>query len=215
MTTTIPPLLGTIGVTPTFGNSLDSTVARAIQWFTATRDDYSGVPTEWAPAKVNHAVVYVGVQRGYVTPQLVQANPGGASFADWDSYGSNMIWLNEIHQETDKALVGPVLTPTTAQRLQIAAWAANAARVGIGYNYVDFVAIALAQKRFGKLGANWESKGSPWWVDRLSDDNRLICSQLADMAWRNAGLQIFADNRPAGLVSPEDLYLAGINAATA
>ena len=196
--------VGTIGVTPTFGNGFDKFVATGIQWFTATRDDYSKA---WTNAKVNHAVVYVGsvdgIDDGY--PQLVEARPGGAGFARADSYGDHMIWLNHLVQ----AGTDHILTVTDAQRMIVREYAVDCAVKKIGYNYLDFVAIALAQKRFGDTGSNWYKYGAPWWVKRLSNDHRLICSQLVDEAYQRAGVKLFNDGRPSGLVSPADLYAIG------
>lgn len=189
---------GTIGVTPTFGNNFDRFVAREIQWFTASRDAYSKT---WVNSKVNHAVVYVGsvpgIANGY--PQLVEARPRGASFVNYDNYGKNMIWLDTIYQ----AGTGTKLVPTTEQRNIIKEYAIECAQNKIGYNYLDFVAIGMAQKRFG----NHEPElAKERWVQILSNDHRLICSQLVDEAYNRAKLYLFNDGRPTGLVSPADLF---------
>lgn len=198
--TELPPL-ACIGVTPTYGNFRDRFVARGIQWFTATRDQYS----KFENATVNHAVIYVGPVKGYdPTPQLVEARPGGAGFAPWDQYGDSMIWIDRfkpLGSDTEYVL-------SDFERQQIVFNAVNFAMNKIGYNYLDFVAIALAQQRFDQL-VHYDPKDNPWWlnkaVDRLSRGDRLICSQLDDECYARSGVHLFQDNRPSGLVSPADL----------
>lgn len=51
-----------------------------------------------------------------------------------------------------------------------------------------------------------------WAQRRLDDDGDLFCSQLVDVAYRNAGVQLFDDGRWPGAVSPaslESLILRG------
>lgn len=187
---TEPLPLGTIGVTPTYGNKFDKFIGGAIRWATATQDNYHGLKN----APVNHAVVYVGPVIGYDKPQLVQAQPGGASFADWDSYGDQMIWLTVM-----------LYTPTDAARAKIIETAKDLAIKRVGYGFLDFLGIALAQRRFGYIV---NPNRPPWWVRRLGSNKHMICSQLADYCWERAGVQLFK-NRIPGLVTPEDLYLNG------
>lgn len=87
--------------------------------------------------------------------------------------------------------------PTDAQRAQIVQ--AALAMVGDKYNVLDLLAIGLAQKRMGRV-----VDGDEWWVKRLSKDHREICSQVADLAWKKAGIEMFPKRLP-GLVSPGDL----------
>lgn len=89
------------------------------------------------------------------------------------------------------------LVPTDAQRQRIVQ--AALAMVGDKYNALDILAIGLAQKRLGQL-----VDGDEWWVKRLSKDHREICSQVADMAWKAAGIEMFPGRLP-GLVSPGDM----------
>lgn len=86
--------------------------------------------------------------------------------------------------------------PTDAQRAQIVQ--AALAMVGDKYNVLDLLAIGLAQKRMGRV-----VDGDEWWVERLSKDHREICSQVAAMAWKGGGIDLFP-GRLAGLVSPGD-----------
>lgn len=206
----LPPV-GTIGVTPTHGKGIAEFVGAGIRWFTATREQYNGGKSHWVNAPVNHAVVMVGpvpgVDGGY--PQLIQAANSGAQFARWDTYGTNMIWLDAIRQQLPHMEEGAFLVPSPAQQSIIRAEAVQLVANHTGYNPWDYLAIALAQKRFGN---HEEWLAHEWWVRRLNygvGKLELICSQLCDYLWHKAGLDIFADMRPDGLVSPEDLYLAG------
>lgn len=197
--------IGTIGVTPTFNGPYDNFIARAIQWFTATRGNYSG----WAAAPVNHAFVYVGNVAGYAKPQIVEAEARGAQFSDWDKYADSVIWLTDIECVNDEARMGsptlnPIITPTPEQRQKIREYAIDCAVKNVGYGFLDFLGIALAQRRVDAI----DPDNPPWWVKRLGDDDHLICSQLAAAAWRYADLYIYP-HRIDGLVSPEDLYMAG------
>lgn len=206
MTDLVLPPLGTIGVTKTYGSWFDRFVAGGIRYMTATEDMYH----HFHDAAVNHSVVFVGQPPGFTKPQLVQAGTHGAQFAPWDIYGKDMIWLTEISQlREDGSLVR--LNPTDEQRTKIAQAAIDCAVKKIGYNYLDFFTIAFAQKRWFHQTIKYNLKDNPWFVQlllkRLSSPKHMICSQLSDYTWNQANLHLFADLRPTGLVSPEDLYL--------
>lgn len=200
----VPPIpVGTIGVTATFNGPFDNFIARAIQWFTATRSQYSG----WSNAPVNHAFVYVGCVAGYEKPQIVEAEAGGAQFSDWDKYADSVIWLTDIRQCANgwyETVNDVPLVPTPEQQKKIAEYAIDCVIKHVGYGFLDFLGMALAQRRVGAIDPN----NPPWWVKRLGDDSHLICSQLAAAAWHYANLIIYP-TRIDGLVSPEDLYMAG------
>lgn len=191
------PAIGTIGVTPTYGNWFDRIIGRGIRWFTATQDEFS----HFHEAKVNHAVVFVGEVPDEDGPQLVQATPHGAIFSPWDAFGSDMIWLDPIGTLVG-GVVRDLLTPTPDQRMLVRAAAIDLVLKKIGYNFLDFLAIAFAQKRFSM---SYDAAKPPWWARRLANNRRMICSQLVDYCWLQADLHLFADDRPPGLVSPADL----------
>lgn len=88
------------------------------------------------------------------------------------------------------------LVPTEAQRTAIVQAALD--MVGDKYNIADILAIALAQKRMGRV-----VDGDEWWVKRLSKNHREICSQVAAAAWKSGGIDLFPGRLP-GLVSPGD-----------
>lgn len=90
------------------------------------------------------------------------------------------------------------LTPTPAQRTRIV----NAAHdmIGTPYSWLDIIAIGLAQKRMGRL-----VDSRTWSARRISGDGHVICSQVCDLAYQRAGIQLFNDGRLPGLVAPSDL----------
>lgn len=134
---------------------------------------------------VNHAFVYVGGD------QIVEAQPGGAVVSASNEY-DDIIWSTGHIPLTD------------SQRSAIAAdaWL----DVGIGYSWLDIAAIAFVQARWhrGKFNAGGPLARAA--ERRISRLNRLICSQLVDLAYERAGVHLFTDGRPSGLVSPGDLY---------
>jgi hypothetical protein len=147
-------------------------------------------------AKVAHAVVYVGHVEGFEKEQIVETNPGGAKFADWDKYGDNVTW------STDD--LPAHCTPTTAQGQQIARNAIS--YIGTPYGTLDILIILFAQSRAGgflKPGRPLEQQ--PWIVRRYMSSKRLICSQLVDRAYAEAGVHLFTAWISC-LVSPGDLW---------
>lgn len=128
---------------------------------------------------VNHAFLYVG------TGKIVEAAPGGARHNDADAYGDNVTWSNLDLDDTTRA--------------KIVAHAESL--IGTPYGWADILAITLAQDRAGR-----HVNSHTWWVRRINNWRRLICSQLVDVAYQEAGIHLFTDGRLPGLVSPGDLY---------
>lgn len=116
-----------------------------------------------------------------VGDQLVEGDPHGARLGRLDAYGDRVIWAG--------------WTLTDNQRTEIAAWGLS--RVGTPYSWLDCVEIGLVD-RFG-----WAPR---WMRRRLRSDRTLMCSQLVTAAYDAAGVHLFDDGRPAGGVSPGDLY---------
>lgn len=207
------PKLGSIGVV----NTGDGFVPTGIRWATARRHD-----GRWENAKVNHAVVYLGTEiPEYYTeftknldpalrgqPLIVEAEPHGAKLSHWDAYGDNIIWIENPSTRGNDGLGGIVYDANDlhdADRWRIAY---NALRlVDRPYSYRGIAAIAMGQARFRSEQSMAHYLASPpWWVKRLVDPTDLFCSQLADLAYENAGINLFQDGRLPGLVSPQDLY---------
>lgn len=158
-----------------------------------TYGDWKGRLIGWlirygTDSPVNHAFVYIGGGK------IVEAQPGGARIVKASRY-HKVAWSTGEIRLTD------------AQRTAIAATAQGFAARKVGYGWLDIVAIALAQRRtFGLVHALAPIEKQPWWVRRIQRLDRLICSQLVDLAYADAGVQLFDDGRIPGLVSPGDLW---------
>jgi hypothetical protein len=86
-----------------------------------------------------------------------------------------------------------VIPLTPAQRADIVA--AARALEGTEYGFSAYLHLALA-----RFGIRW-----PWLIRYLERNRRLICSQLVDVAYRRAGVQLFVDGRGTYDVTPGDL----------
>ena len=84
---------------------------------------------------------------------------------------------------------------TGTQRIAVCRYALAA--VGTPYNYFD-IAAQFIVRVFG-----WHAP--QWALDRLGRPDRLQCAQLVDLAYAAAGVTLFPDGRPFGLVAPSDL----------
>ena len=141
---------------------------------------------EWAicfgtASKAFHAFIYTGNDQIIEAVRHVQVSP----VSTYDNITWSSGWL-PAH-----------LVPSDAQRQAIVAAARS--YVGEGYNIVDILAIALAQKHLGG-----EVDSDDWIARRLNDDGRLICSQLVSAAYTKAGIAL-CPGKLAGLVSPGNL----------
>jgi uncharacterized protein YycO len=134
---------------------------------------------------VAHAFLYAG--DGHV----IEGDPHGVRYNDAASY-PDVIWLTNLSAGL-----------SDAQRNGIMAWAI--ARLGTPYSWIDDAEIGFVDL-FGR---------APRWMrNRLRSSRTLMCSQLCDMAYSANGAQIFTDNRPAGGVSPGDLFRAARDSST-
>lgn len=154
-----------------------SLASNAIQWATVSR--------------FNHAVICVA------EGAVVEAQPGGARRTTWDGYmGNNTVWSG-----------GYGITNPTLQRPALVAAALSL--VGTPYGWGDIIAIGLAQQKLEKSRMHVDALvpmgKQPWWVRRLADKRTDICSQLVDACNLLAGIHLYDDGRPSGLVSPGDL----------
>jgi uncharacterized protein YycO len=124
---------------------------------------------------VQHAYVYVG------DGNIVQAMPSGAELVPLAAAEPAVIWS------------GSAIDLTDDQRDAICHIAKSL--VGTPYGWLDYLSLALAA---------WHIR--PRWVrDRIFYDDTLICSQLVDVAYECSGVQLFADGRIPGDVTPGDL----------
>lgn len=148
------------------------------------RDKLAGALIRYGTdAPVNHAFIYIG------DGQIMEAAPGGARVNSADAYGDVVTWSTG-HFDL-----------TYGQRDAIVAAAEKMADTP--YGWADIVAITLAQRRAGALIS---ATNPPWWVRRMTEGRTAICSQLVDDCYNDAGVHLFTDHRPAGMVSPGDLY---------
>jgi len=124
--------------------------------------------------------------------QVVEANSKGARIAP---LADRLDWR--------PLAFGHAVPLTDAQRAAVAREAR--ALVGTPYSWADYVALGLDH-----LG---DRRGFRWLHARvagplhayIADSGRMICSQLCDAAYHNAGLRLFDDGRNASDVTPGDL----------
>lgn len=124
----------------------------------------------------DHAFVYVG------EGLLVEAEPGGARLAGLDEYAGRPIAWSTGHVEL-----------TDEQR--VAVCSAARARIGTPYSFLDYAAVAAHRFHLP----------IPWLRSYVASSKHLICSALVDRVYQDAGVQLFADGRWDGYVTPADL----------
>ncbi len=128
-------------------------------------------------ADYEHAFICVG------DGELVEAEPGGARLSPLTEYdGGRPCWSTgriEVTDEQREALV-----------------AAAHHYIGVPYSFLDYGSIALARFHL-----------RPPIVKRyVADTHHMICSQLVDQCYQDAGIHLFDDGRIPGDVTPGDLY---------
>jgi len=114
--------------------------------------------------------------------QLIEAQPGGAQIVGLDEYAGR-------HVE----YVAPAGL-TDGQRAAVCAAALR--YLGVGYSAATY--FALAAHRF--------HLPIPGLRAYIASSRRMICSELVDQAFQDAGVQLFADGRWSGYVTPADIY---------
>lgn len=124
----------------------------------------------------DHALIYLG------DGQIVQAEPGGAQIAPLGTY-QHAIWSTGL------------IPATTAQRARICSSARWYALQHTGYSWADYAAIGLHRFHLNMPGLR----------DFIADSGHMICSQLVDQCYQDAGIQLFGDGRWPGYVPPYDL----------
>lgn len=125
-----------------------------------------------------HARIYVGGGK------CVQAQPGGAVFCDYDPNDGGL-WSTGLFN------MDPVARNIIVEMAQ------HYAQIHVGYSAADYFALAARRMEFGLLvpGLRYYVKNS----------GHMICSQLVDQCYQDAGVQLFDDKRWAGYVTPGDL----------
>lgn len=130
------------------------------------------------PSRYQHAFLVLDDET------VVEAQPGGARITPLSR------WLaNEGH----RPLAFSVTELSPLQRALLVA--AGRRLVGTPYSFLDYLSLALLARGI-----------RPRWVARrVKNSGHLICSQLVDLVYQQAGLPLFADNRDPGDVTPGDL----------
>lgn len=118
------------------------------------------------------------VGRSVPAPSIVEAEPSGA----------RQVLLSEYDRE-------PVLWLRCPQQCREAVAAAARTLIGVGYSWADYDAVGLHRLHI-------PAPGLRGYIER---SNRLICSQLVDLAAQRGGWKIFDDGRWNGYVIPSDL----------
>ncbi|MCC9307714.1 hypothetical protein LN042_11500 [Kitasatospora sp. RB6PN24] len=132
-------------------------------------------------ADYEHAFIVVGPDADG-RQQLVEAQPGGARLGLLTEYDDRHVLY---------------VTPTSLaqeQRARIAQAALE--RLGTPYSFLDYLALAAHRFRLPVPGLRQYIKAR----------RSLICSQLVDQCYQNAGVQLFTDGRWPGYVTPGALY---------
>lgn len=145
--------------------------------------DFAVVATGGWAAKVIRWVTRSPVNHAVLSVgqgMIVEGDPKGAQLSHFTKY-PHAIWAN-----------WPL---TSRARDQIGTWGRR--HVGVPYSWVDDAEIGMVDT------FHWAPR---WMRRRLRSTRTLMCSQLVDAAYQAAGVQLFTDGRPAGGVSPGDLY---------
>lgn len=111
---------------------------------------------------------------------LLEAEPGGARIAGLDEYAGRTV-----------EYVSPELT--AEQRYAICAAARDL--VNTPYSAADYFAIATHRFHIPVPGLR----------RYIADSGHMICSQLVDQCYQDAGVRLFDDGRWPGWVTPADL----------
>jgi hypothetical protein len=141
---------------------------------------------------------------GIVLPnnKLFEAQPGGAVISDLSDYATRPGAIVRHYQapvpngkpgDTWLRDLAPVLTDEV--RRHICERAAGMA--GTGYNWDTYGYLALY--RFGIR--------PEWLLQRIKDDDRVICSQAVDLIYDLEGIHLLSDGRMPYDVTPGDLAL--------
>jgi cell wall-associated NlpC family hydrolase len=113
--------------------------------------------------------------------QVLEAEPGGARIVPVGDYGDGL-W------STGKILL------TDAQRTAIVKAAHG--YVGVPYSAADYFALAAHRLHIPAPGLE----------TYVASSGHMICSQLVDRCYQDAGVQLFDDHRWCGYVTPGSLY---------
>jgi cell wall-associated NlpC family hydrolase len=127
---------------------------------------------------VQHAGIYLG--QGLT----IEAMPGGAIQGDIGQYDpASLVWSSGTIEFT---------IPATRQLV------CDAAKkyIGVPYSGLDYLAIAAHRMHLPTPGLK----------EYIASTKHMICSQLVDQVYLDAGVHLFSDGRWPGYVTPGSLY---------
>lgn len=153
-------------------------VIRVGQWAVAKLDRVREIRPGEDWADYQHAFLHLG------GGQIIEAEPGGARIRDVFEY-TDVYWCDRIAGQY-----------TPEQLARVADYARD--YEGTPYSFLDYAAIA----------AHTLHVPAPGLREYIQSTEHLICSQLCDVAYQDAGLHLFTEpKRWPGYVDPLDLYL--------
>ena len=115
---------------------------------------------------------------------IVEAEPGGARVNHVYAY-STVHWCNNLYK---------LGTPSQLWKTEDIAKCYASSRVG--YSALDYFALVAHRLHIPALGLQ----------KYIASTGHMICSQLVDACYAQAGIKIFSDDRWPGYVTPADLY---------
>jgi uncharacterized protein YycO len=126
-----------------------------------------------------HAAMYLG------GGMVVEAEPGGARVAQLSEYDGRAQFWSTGH-----------IALSTNQRADIVLAAKRYADTRVPYSFLDYDALATHRLHIPVPGLK----------KYIADTGHMICSQLVDQCYLDAGVHLFSDGRWPGYVTPGDLH---------
>jgi hypothetical protein len=169
-------------------------------WWVGLMQAAAGIPSRWTHAGV---IGELGV--------TYEAGPGGVFLGHIDDLQS------KPHLVCDAPVQQMALNPDVADGQPRDAYrrelrrrvVANAREhLGIGYSFLDYLALALlhAEKLLtGKPTGDSSWRLTTWVRKRVEDSGHLICSAFVDHVFTHMAFELFDDGRLPGDVTPSDL----------
>jgi cell wall-associated NlpC family hydrolase len=134
-----------------------------------------------------HAFVYVG------NGEVIEASGNGAVKKPYHYANEDVMWSSDVlHQETRTELIPIELTDLDRSAICQAA----EGYLGVPYSWLDYFAIAAHRFHLSRSDALQKI---------VASTRRMICSQLVDQCFADAGVHLFDDGRWPGYVTPGDL----------
>jgi hypothetical protein len=169
-------------------------------WWVGLMQAAAGIPSRWT-----HAGIIGSEGRTY------EAGPGGVYIGRLDDLkGKPHIVCDAIvrHQLGEADLLDRVAATQLEREVRCTAADQAHAHLGIGYSFLDYLALALLHLE--KLITGRPTGQSSWWLTRwvrrrVQNSGHLICSAFVDHWSSHIGFELFDDGRLPGDVTPADL----------